>query len=86
MFSLIFACLTVAGAATAPQGQPAGARTRDIYVSVVDNKGVAAPGLTASDFAVREDGVAREARQSAGDERVKEKDRPTTSHSSARLG
>jgi len=60
VFLLMFACFAFAGATPAPQGQPAGARTRDIYVSVVDNKGVAAPGLTATDFAVREGGVARE--------------------------
>ncbi len=31
-----------------------------IYVSVIDGKGEPAPGLTAQDFRVREDGVARE--------------------------
>jgi VWFA-related protein len=40
--------------------QASDARTRDIYVSVVDDKGVAATGLTAADFAVREDGTPRE--------------------------
>jgi VWFA-related protein len=35
-------------------------RTRDIYVSVVDNNGKAVTGLNAADFTVREDGVARE--------------------------
>jgi VWFA-related protein len=35
-------------------------RSRDIYVSVVDGQGNAATGLTAKDFTVREDGVARE--------------------------
>lgn len=35
-------------------------RTRDIYVSVVDDKGEAAKGLTAKDFTVREGGQARE--------------------------
>jgi hypothetical protein len=60
VFSLVLACLAFAGPAAQPQAQPAGARTRDIYVSVVDNKGVAATGLAAADFAVREDGVARE--------------------------
>lgn len=36
------------------------ARTRDVYVSVVDNKKTAVTGLTAADFTVREDNVARE--------------------------
>lgn len=58
-FSLLFACLVVGPAATAQQ-KPSEARTAQIYVSVVDDKGNAAPGLTAGDFAVREDGAARE--------------------------
>jgi VWFA-related protein len=40
-----------------PEGS---ARTRDIYVSVIDSKGVPVAGLSAADFMVREDGVARE--------------------------
>ena len=40
--------------------QASDSRTRDIYVSVVDGDGNAATGLTAKDFTVREDGVARE--------------------------
>jgi len=35
-------------------------RTRDVYVAVVDSKGVPVTGLSAADFAVREDGTARE--------------------------
>ena len=58
-FSLLFACLLVAPAATAQQ-KAADARTAHIYVSVVDDKGKAVPGLTVKDFAVREDGSARE--------------------------
>lgn len=48
---------------TAPQAQtppqPEGPGTR-IYASVVDNRGRPVTGLTAADFTVREDGVARE--------------------------
>ena len=40
--------------------QASDARTRDVYVSVVDNRGVAIKGLTANDFAVREDNIGRE--------------------------
>lgn len=43
-----------------PQVQRADAQTRDIYVSVVDNRGAPVEGLTEADFVVREDGVARE--------------------------
>lgn len=41
---------------------PAAAQTKQeqIYVSAVDSKGAPVAGLTADDFAVREDGVARE--------------------------
>lgn len=35
-------------------------RTRDVYVSVLDSKEVAVPGLTAADFTVREDAAPRE--------------------------
>jgi VWFA-related protein len=52
-------CSTVVSAE--PQaGQSGAARTRDIYVSVVDRQGAPVTGLTAADFTVREDGVVRE--------------------------
>jgi VWFA-related protein len=40
--------------------QASDARTAQIYVSVLDSKGAAVPGLTVKDFTVREDGAARE--------------------------
>jgi VWFA-related protein len=42
----------------APKGSDA--RTRQVYVSVVDSNGVAVPGLGPADFTVREDGQSRE--------------------------
>jgi hypothetical protein len=51
-----------AGAPVAQERPPAGvdARTRDIYVSVVDRKGTPVTGLTEKDFTVREDNVLRD--------------------------
>lgn len=45
-----------------PARKPAASdvRTRDVYVSVLDNKDAPVTGLTVADFSVREDGVARE--------------------------
>jgi hypothetical protein len=55
------AILAAAGATLGAQPpQATDGKTREIYVSVVDSKGVAATGLSAADFSVREDGVTRE--------------------------
>jgi VWFA-related protein len=43
-----------------PRASTSGARTRDVYATAIDSKGASVPDLTASDFAVREDRVARE--------------------------
>ena len=51
--------LCSAGAVLAEQ-RGADVRTRDVYVSVVDNRGAPVTGMTAADFVVREDNVARE--------------------------
>ncbi|MBA2258381.1 MAG: VWA domain-containing protein [Acidobacteria bacterium] len=59
VFTLVAGCL-LAAAAPSAQTQPADGRTQSIYVGVVDGKGNAVTGLTAKDFVVREDGVARE--------------------------
>ena len=61
--SLLVLSAFVLGPATAVAQQPAKAsdtRSRDLYVSVLDDKGNAVSGLGVADFAVREDGTARE--------------------------
>lgn len=59
---LVLSAIAVATAPALAQRptQASDARTRDIYASVLDNKGNPVTGLTAKDFTVREDGVARE--------------------------
>jgi len=52
--------LALAVACAFPAGVFAQAKPTEVYVSVVDGKGGPAAGLTAEDFRVREDGVARE--------------------------
>jgi len=52
--------LALAAACAVPLIVSAQAKPTEIYVSVVDAKGNPAAGLTADDFRVREDGVARE--------------------------
>jgi len=54
------AALLAAASSIAAQPQDQSNRTRDIYVSVLDSNGAPATGLTADDFAVREDGTLRE--------------------------
>jgi VWFA-related protein len=52
--------LALAAACLLPAHADAQTKPTDVYVSVVDGKGSPAPGLTAEDFRVREDGTARE--------------------------
>lgn len=55
-----FPALALATACFLPLTALAQSKPTQVYVSVVDGKGDSAPGLTAQDFLVREDGVARE--------------------------
>lgn len=61
--SLLALSLALVAPVTAGMQQPAkgsDARSRDVYVGVVDRQGTAVKGLTAAEFKVREDGVSRE--------------------------
>jgi VWFA-related protein len=57
--------LSLAAAWLLPSMTSAQAKPTDVYVSVLDNKGEPALGLTAADFRVREDGTAREVLKAA---------------------
>ena len=59
-FSVLFACLALSSAVPTAQQKAAASKTAQIYVSVVDDKGAAVPGLSLRDFTVREDGNTRE--------------------------
>ena len=63
-FSVLVAVALLAPGAAQAQRE-SGGRTRDIYVSVLDAKGVPISGLTAADFTVREDGQVREVLKAA---------------------
>ena len=55
--------LLIGASAAVPQAQttrPAAEKTRQVYVSVLDDRGAPLTGLTTTDFVVREDGALRE--------------------------
>ncbi|HET7220160.1 MAG TPA: hypothetical protein VFJ02_19025 [Vicinamibacterales bacterium] len=57
--AVLGATIVTVGAQEKP-GRASESRTRDVYASVLDNKGRPVAGLGAADFVVKEDGVARE--------------------------
>src|SRR5690349_23140397 len=57
---VLVVCAAAAVMPIAAAQQGADVRTRQIYVSVLDQKGVPVPDLTPADFVVREDGQVRE--------------------------
>ena len=57
--AMVFVLVGAVLALQAPQ-RPSERRTREVYVSVLDGSGKPVTGLTAADFVVREEGVARE--------------------------
>jgi VWFA-related protein len=59
-FSVVLLGLVLLAPGAEPAQRESGGRTRDVYVAVLDAKGVPVSGLTAADFTVREDGQARE--------------------------
>jgi VWFA-related protein len=59
-FLLATLLLLAVGAEPITAQQATDVRNQDIYVSVVDSSGKPATGLTAADFTIKEDGVARE--------------------------
>ena len=59
------AALPVLAALAAPPSAALQTKPIDVYVSVTDSKGDPATGLTAADFRVKEDGVAREVLKAA---------------------
>ncbi len=58
--TLVVLCSLVAGAHAQTPPRGADVRNREIYVSVLDNKGVPITGLTPADLVVKEDGAVRE--------------------------
>jgi VWFA-related protein len=55
---LLVSALAAGVRAQTPRGSAD--KTRQVYVSVLDSRGAPVPGLTTTDFVVREDGTARE--------------------------